>query len=103
MAKESHDRTTIDLFATEKPRGRPKTNPLSRSEQLVVNKRNQIKRDRAKGLKRIELKVDKELFDMLNDLAEQLQMNRGQMIESMLLTQIKDIEQADAKIAAEKN
>ena len=102
MAKESHDRTTIDLFATEKTRGRPKTNPLSRSEQLVVNKRNQIKRDRAKGLKRIELKVDTELFEALNQLAEQRQLSRSQVIESMLVTQIKDLAQSDAKIAAEE-
>ena len=66
MAKENLDRTTIDLFAEEKRAGRPKTNPLSRKEQLKHNKRNQLSRDKANGLKRIELKVEQDLFDMLN-------------------------------------
>ncbi|WP_376753338.1 LexA regulated protein, partial [Enterobacter soli] len=46
MAKEQTDRTTIDLFANERRPGRPKTNPLSRDEQLRINKRNQLKRDK---------------------------------------------------------
>ena len=40
--KEQTDRTTLDLFATERRPGRPKTNPLSRDEQLRINKRNQL-------------------------------------------------------------
>lgn len=43
MAKEQTDRTTRDLFADELRPGRPKTNPLSRHEQLKINKRNQLK------------------------------------------------------------
>ena len=57
MAKAQTDRTTIDLFENEKRPGRPKTNPLSRELQLKVNKRNQLKRDKARGLKRVEFKV----------------------------------------------
>jgi hypothetical protein len=49
MAKEQTDRTTLDLFANERRPGRPKTNPLSRDEQLRINKRNQLKRDKVAG------------------------------------------------------
>ena len=62
MAKSETDRTTLDLFEYEKRPGRPKTNPLSRDMQLKVNKRNQIKRDKARGLKRVEFKVSSQLF-----------------------------------------
>jgi len=89
MAKASNDRITIDLFADQKSRGRPKTNPLSRKDQLLINKRNQIKRDKAKGLKRIELKVESELFNVLNDLAAEHNLSRSQIIESILMTQIR--------------
>ena len=59
MAKEQTDRTTLDLFAHERRPGRPKTNPLSRDEQLRINKRNQLKRDKVRGLKRVELKLSR--------------------------------------------
>ncbi|QSX35235.1 LexA regulated protein [Shewanella avicenniae] len=84
MAKESADRTTIDLFSSEKRRGRPRSNPLSREQQLRVNKRNQIKRDREKGLKRIELKVSQDLFDALNERADASNISRSQLIEIIL-------------------
>ncbi|WP_115718451.1 LexA regulated protein [Gallaecimonas mangrovi] len=92
MAKESTDRITIDLFAEEKRRGRPKTNPLSRQVQLKVNKRNQIKRDKQKGLKRVELKVDSELFDTLNDLAKAQSMSRSELIESILKAGVEQLD-----------
>jgi hypothetical protein len=98
MAKASNDRITIDLFANEKSPGRPKTNPLSRKDQLLVNKRNQIKRDKAKGRKRIELKVDETLFDTLNALADTHNMSRGQLIESMLMTQINNLSSQNDKL-----
>ncbi|MCL1077499.1 LexA regulated protein [Parashewanella spongiae] len=85
MAKEQADRTTIDLFATEKRRGRPRSNPLSRDEQLRVNKRNQILRDKANGLKRVELKVSQNLYDALTEQASANKISRSQLIESMLL------------------
>ncbi|KFZ38379.1 LexA regulated protein [Shewanella mangrovi] len=84
MAKESADRTTIDLFSSEKRRGRPRSNPLSREQQLRINKRNQIKRDREKGLKRIELKVSQDLFDALNEKADASNISRSQLIEIIL-------------------
>ncbi|GAA4889010.1 LexA regulated protein [Ferrimonas pelagia] len=87
MAIEKSDRTTLDMFATEKRRGRPRTNPLSREEQLRINKRNQILRDKSKGLKRIEFKVSEELYNALNDRALDSNITRSQLIESILLAQ----------------
>ncbi|MFM2479747.1 LexA regulated protein [Celerinatantimonas sp. YJH-8] len=84
MAKQNTDRTTIDLFATEKRAGRPKTNPLPRKEQLRVNKRNQLRRDRQKGLKRVELKVESSLFEALNELASGKGVSRSELIEQVL-------------------
>ena len=84
MAKQDTDRTTIDLFATERRAGRPKTNPLPRKEQLRVNKRNQLRRDRQNGLKRIELKVEHHLFDALNGLALEQGISRSELIEQVL-------------------
>ncbi|MEN0577448.1 Ribbon-helix-helix protein, copG family [Phytobacter palmae] len=88
MAKEQTDRTTLDLFANERRPGRPKTNPLSRDEQLRVNKRNQLKRDKVRGLKRVELKLNAEAVDALNALADAREMSRSELIEEMLLAQL---------------
>lgn len=88
MAKEQTDRTTLDLFANERRPGRPKTNPLSRDEQLRVNKRNQLKRDKVRGLKRVELKLTAEAVDALNALADAREMSRSELIEEMLLAQL---------------
>ncbi|WP_406667456.1 LexA regulated protein [Gallaecimonas sp. GXIMD1310] len=90
MAKESTDKITIDLFAEEKRRGRPRSNPLPREVQLKVNKRNQIRRDREKGLKRIEIKVDGELFDTLNAMAKARNISRSELIESLLQAGVSD-------------
>ena len=87
MAKIATDRTTIDLFAQEKRPGRPKTNPLPREEQLKLNKRNQIKRDRSKGLKRIEFKLQDPLYAALSQQADQAGMTRSAYIEH-ILTQV---------------
>lgn len=89
MAKEHTDRTTLDLFANERRPGRPKTSPLSRDEQLRVNKRNQLKRDKVRGLRRVELKMSGEAVDALNTLAEQRNISRSELIEQMLLAQLK--------------
>jgi hypothetical protein len=78
------DRTTIDLFETEKRPGRPKTNPYPRHLQLKHNKRNQVKRDKANGLKRIEFKVSGQLYDTLNEVARQKSISRSELIESIL-------------------
>lgn len=88
MAKEATDRTTIDLFATEKRRGRPRSNPLPREQQLKVNKRNQVQRDKAKGLKRIELKVSQDLYHALNQKALDSNISRSELIELILQEQL---------------
>jgi hypothetical protein len=88
MAKENTDRTTIDLFADERRPGRPKTSPLTRDEQLRVNKRNQLKRDKVRGLRRVELKINSDAVDALNQLAEQRNMSRSELIEEMILAQL---------------
>ena len=78
------DRTTIDLFETEKRPGRPKTNPYPRHLQVKYNKRNQLKRDKANGLKRVEFKVSSELYDRLNQAAQQQNLSRSALIEAIL-------------------
>lgn len=88
MAKENTDRTTIDLFADERRPGRPKTNPLTRDEQLRINKRNQLKRDKVRGLQRVELKMNREAVDVLNQLASERNISRSELIEEMLLAQL---------------
>ncbi|HGH5991728.1 LexA regulated protein [Morganella morganii] len=85
MAKEQTDRTTLDLFADERRPGRPKTNPLSRDEQLRINKRNQLRRDKVNGLRRVELKLNADIVDALNHLAYEENVNRGELIEQILL------------------
>jgi len=84
MAKTETDRTTLDLFEYEKRPGRPKTNPLSRDMQLKVNKRNQIKRDKARGLKRVEFKVSSQLYQALSDMADAQNISRSALIETIL-------------------
>ena len=88
MAKEQTDRTTLDLFANERRPGRPKTNPLSRHEQLRINKRNQLKRDKNRGLKRVELKLNADAVDALNELADARKISRSELIEEMLIAQL---------------
>ncbi|MFS2223512.1 LexA regulated protein [Pantoea sp. B65] len=88
MAKENTDRTTIDLFADERRPGRPKTNPLTRDEQLRINKRNQLKRDKVRGLRRVELKMNSDAVDALNQMAEQRNISRSELIEEMILAQL---------------
>lgn len=88
MAKEQQDRTTIDLFMNERRPGRPKTSQLHRQAQLRVNKRNQLKRDKNRGLKRVELKLTAEAVAKLNQLAENRGISRSDLIEEMLLKQL---------------
>jgi len=85
MAKETTDLTTIDLFCEEKRPGRPKTNPHPRNVQTKINKRNQVKRDKNKGLKRVEFKIHSSLFEQLEKLAQDQNMNRSELIESLLI------------------
>lgn len=88
MAKEQTDRTTLDLFADERRPGRPKTSPLSRDEQLRINKRNQLKRDKVRGLRRVELKMNSEAVDALNAMAAERGLSRSELIEEMILAQL---------------
>lgn len=91
MAKEQRDRTTLDLFDDERRPGRPKTNPLSRDEQLRINKRNQLRRDKVRGLRRVELKMSADAVDQLDALAEYHHLSRSELIEQILLTQLLDV------------
>ena len=84
MAKEVSDVTTIDLFSDEKRPGRPRTNPHSRSVQVKINKRNQVKRDKERGLKRVEFKMHQSLFEKLDAMAQEQNVSRGELIESIL-------------------
>ncbi len=84
MAKEITDLTTIDLFSDEKRPGRPKTNPHPRNVQIKINKRNQVKRDKHNGLKRVEFKIHHSLFEQLDQLAKEQNISRGELIETLL-------------------
>ncbi|MBT0721656.1 LexA regulated protein [Tatumella sp. TA1] len=88
MAKEHTDRTTLDLFAEERRPGRPKTSPLTRDEQLRINKRNQLRRDKDKGLQRVELKMPSEVVEALNNMAEKHNMSRSELIETLIASQL---------------
>ena len=85
MAKELSDLTTLDLFGEEKRPGRPKTNPFPRDVQIKINKRNQVKRDKDKGLKRVEFKILHKLFEQLDELAKTKSISRSELIEAILI------------------
>lgn len=84
MAKQDADCITLDLFATVPKVGRPRTNPLSREQQVRINKRNQLKRERSSGLKRVELKLHSDLVQTLEAEAALRGVTRGQLIEIIL-------------------
>ncbi len=65
---------------------RPIHSPARPSSRF--NKRNQLKRDRENGLKRVELKVEAELLERLNQLALQQNISRAELIQSILKQQI---------------
>lgn len=90
MAKEISDLTTIDLFSDEKRPGRPKTSPHPRNVQIRINKRNQVKRDKNKGLKRVEFKIHLSLFEQLEALAKTKKVSRGELIEALLIESLAD-------------
>ena len=85
MAKEVADLTTLDLFIDEKRPGRPKTNPHSRSVQVKINKRNQVKRDKNNGLKRVEFKLHNSVLERLDALAKDKGINRSELMEALLV------------------
>ena len=51
---------------------------------MRINKRNQLKRDRSSGLRRVELKLHADLVQRLEDEASQRNITRGQLIEYIL-------------------
>jgi len=85
MAKELTDLTTIDLFSNEKRPGRPKTSPHPRNIQIKLNKRNQVKRDKTKGLRRVEFKIHHSLFEQSEKLAKTKKISRSELIEVLLI------------------
>ncbi len=85
MAKELTDLTTFDLFRDDKRPGRPKTSPHSRSVQIKINKRNQVKRDKSNGLKRVEFKIHQRVFEQLEELAKTKNISRSELIEMFLI------------------
>ncbi|SUB24059.1 LexA regulated protein [Avibacterium avium] len=84
MAKQDADCITLDLFANTPKVGRPKTNPLTREQQLRINKRNQLKRDKSCGLKRVELKLHTDIVQKLEDLASVQRVSRSELIVTIL-------------------
>ena len=90
MAKEISDLTTFDLFQDEKRPGRPKTSPHPRNVQIKINKRNQVKRDKDNGLKRVEFKIHHSLFEQLEKLAKIKNISRSELIEALLIKSIAD-------------
>ncbi|CAM3878259.1 MULTISPECIES: LexA regulated protein [Avibacterium] len=84
MAKQDADCITLDLFANTPKVGRPKTNPLTREQQLRINKRNQLKRDKSCGLKRVELKLHTDIVQQLEDLASVQRVSRSELIVTIL-------------------
>lgn len=91
MAKVTIDRTTIDLFETEKQRGRPKSSPYSREQQLRINKKNQLVRDRQAGLKRVEIKLHKETYDKASEIALEKGLSRGEFLADLINESLKNL------------
>ncbi|MGQ8819747.1 LexA regulated protein [Bibersteinia trehalosi] len=90
MAKQDTDCITEDLFALVPKVGRPRTNPLSREQQVRINKRNQLRRDRSSGLKRVELKLHADMVEALEKEAIAKGVSRGQLIERILTEYFND-------------
>lgn len=84
MAKQDADCITPDLFANIPKVGRPRSNPLSREQQIRINKRNQLKRDKSIGLRRVELKLHMDIIQALEELASQQNISRAELIETIL-------------------
>lgn len=84
MSIQPEDRTTIDMF-TSPERGRPKTSPYDRSTQLKLSKRLQRHRDKHKGLRRVEVKLNAEVVELLDSLAAELGISRADVIENGLM------------------
>ena len=84
MAKASVDRTTIDLFENEKQRGRPKSSPYSREQQLRINKKNQLTSEKQAGLKRVEVKLHKDVYDKASIIAADKGLSRSELLAALI-------------------
>lgn len=82
MAKASSDRNTIDLFG--KSPGRPRTQPLTRKDQLKINKRAQREKEKAQGLKRLELIIEQDIIDKLDKLCEMTGLKRAEWLTQQI-------------------
>ena len=71
------------MFAPNRP-GRPRSNPYDRPVQTRMNKRVQRLRDKARGLHRLEVKLDGAMIDRLDEVAGQLNLSRADVIEQAL-------------------
>ncbi|MBU2918714.1 LexA regulated protein [Psychrosphaera sp. F3M07] len=91
MAKVSVDRATIDLFATEKQRGRPKSSPYSREQQMRINKKNQLTRDKQNGLKRVEIKLHRETYDKASVIAAEQGISRSELLAELINNSLKNL------------
>jgi hypothetical protein len=85
MSIQLEDRTTIDMFSRPE-RGRPKTSPYDRNTQLKLSKRLQRNRDKNKGMRRIEVKLNIDVIEVLDALATELGVSRAEVIENGLLS-----------------
>jgi len=95
MAKASVDRTTIDLFETEKQRGRPKSSPYSRDQQLRINKKNQLTRDKQAGLKRVELKLHRDIYEKASIIAADKGVSRSELLAMLVNESIENLEKVN--------
>ena len=84
MSIQNEDRTTIDMFSRPE-RGRPKTSPYDRSTQLKLSKRLQRNRDKHKGMRRVEVKLNADVVEVLDSLAAELGLSRAEVIENGLM------------------
>lgn len=84
MSTQLEDRTTIDMFSRPE-RGRPKTSPYDRSTQLKLSKRLQRNKDKHKGMRRVEVKLNVDMVEVLDTLATELGLTRAEVIENSLL------------------
>jgi len=80
MGVQVEDRTTIDMFK-ESQRGRPRSNPYPREVQIRINKRVQRMRDKHKGMRRMEVKMPKDLVARLDEYASQQNCTRTEIVE----------------------
>ena len=71
------------MFSATK-RGRPRSNPYDRNQQLRINKRVQRQRDKARGLARLEVKLDAGVIDRMDDVCEELGLTRAEVMELAL-------------------